>query len=217
MTSKVQEMPDFLNISYVRPDIDAFRECVRKVRFKLMTARDVDTASLALFDYEKQLSSVDTSIALCNILHDLDTSNEYYTNELSFCDEAQATISELASGVLSVMLNCPCADKLKEKYGEMIFRKAINAKETISSEIIEDLVKESNLENEYSQIQSEAEIKFMGKSLNLSMLEPYLESTDRTKRISAHKALDNYYMSKGKILTESTTIWLRSELRRLRL
>lgn len=194
--SVLGSMPDFKNIKYSRPDIDAFTELIKELRLKLMTCQDVDQASEYLFKYEKELASFDTQYALCNILHDLDTSDDFYTDELEFFDEAFATVSELCAALLTSMINCPCADDLKAKYGDMIFRKAVNQKETVSNEIIDELVKESSLENDYSQIQSEAEIEFEGQTLNLSLLSPYLESTDRKVRKKAHKALDAYYMSK---------------------
>lgn len=190
------EMPDFKSIKYVRPSIDAFRDKVKEVRLKVMSSRDVQHVIDALLEYEKELSKFDTQYALCNILHDLDTSNDFYTTELEYFDEASASVSELSSAVLNGLVNCPCADELREKYGEMIFRKAINHRETISKEIIDELVKESSLENDYGQIQSEAQIEFDGKILNLSMLTPYMESTNREVRKAAHKALDEYYMSK---------------------
>lgn len=189
-------MPDFGKIVYERPSVEKFKECVQATRLKLMSARDPEVASAALFDFEKELISFDTMVALANILHDLDTSDQFYTDEVAFCDEASATVSELCSAVYSVLLSSPCADELKEKYGDMIFRKAQNYKETVSNEVVDDLVEESNLEMEYAQIQSEAEIDFDGKTLNLSMLMPYLESLDRETRKKAHKALDDYYMSK---------------------
>ena len=189
-------MLDFSKIKYERPSVERFKECVQSTRLKLMSARDPEIASAALFEYEKELISFDTMVALANIMHDLDTSDEFYADEVAFCDEASATVSELCSAVFSVLLSSPCADALKEKFGEMIFLKAQNLKDTVNSEVIDDLVEEANLENEYGQIQSEAEIEFDGKTLNLSMLVPYLESTDRDVRIKAHKALDDYYMSK---------------------
>ena len=189
-------MPFFKNIKYVRPSVEEFTEVVRDVRLKLMTSQDPDQAFEAIMEYEKQLSKFDTAFALCMILHDLDTSNEFYGDELEFFDEANASVAELCSAVLTGILDCPCADKLREKYGNMIFKKAVNQKETISKEVIEDLAKESSLENDYSQIQSEAEIMFRGKSLNLSQLSVYLEATNRKVRREAHAALDRYYMSK---------------------
>lgn len=190
------EMPDFKNIKYERPSVEEIKDCVRDTRLKLMTSQDEEVAATVMLDFEKLISKFDTQYALCNILHDLDTSNEFYTNELEFFDEAFAEVSELSSAMLTCMLNCPCADKLKERFGEMIFKKAINARETISSEILSDLAAESSLENDYSQIQSEAEIEFRGNTCTLSTLVPFLESTDRKTRREAHKALDAYYMSK---------------------
>ncbi len=190
------QMPDFKDIKYVRPSVDDFTAYVKEVRLKLMTCQDIDVASEIILEYEKRVSGFDTQYALCNILHDLDTSDEFYSDELEFFDEAFATVSELSAAVLTSLLNCPCADQLKDKYGEMIFRKAVNQKETISKEIIDDLTTESSLENDYSQIQSEAEIEFKGETLNLSMLNPYLESTDRKTRKEAHIALDKYYEGK---------------------
>ena len=71
-------MPDFGKIVYQRPSIEKFKECVQSTRLKLMSARDPEVAAAALFDYEKELASFDTMVALANILHDLDTSDQYY-------------------------------------------------------------------------------------------------------------------------------------------
>ena len=189
-------VPDFKDLKYIRPDLETFTETVQNVRLRLMTAKTIEAADEALGEYEIAVSSFDTQYALCQILHDLDTSDEFYNTEMEFFDEASARVQELSSAVLSGLLTCPCADLLKVKYGNMIFRKAKNQKEIISSEVIEDLTEESRLENEYSQKQSEAELQLGKKTLNLSLIQPYLESTDRNVRKDACKALDAYYMSR---------------------
>ena len=192
----METMPDFKDIKYVRPDVDAISESFKSLRLRLMTAQDVNIASDILMEYEKLVIDFNTQYELCNILHDLDTSNEFYSDELEFFDRSSAELSELSSAMLTVMANCPCADELKEKYGEMIFRKAANLKQTISNEVIDDYAEESSLQNDYSQIQSEAQIEFEGEKLNLSQLSAKLESTRRQTRKEAHKALDEYYMGK---------------------
>jgi len=192
----VNSMPDFKDLVYERPDIEAFRKTVRDIRLKLMTATDPDFAADTLFDYEREISRIDTAYVLCNIKHDLNTKDEFFVKELEFFDEALATVSELQAAVLSILLTCPCKDALRDRFGDMIFRKAQNHKDTISGEILDELVEESTLENEYSQLQSEAEIKFGKETLNLSLLTPYLESSDRQVRAEASYALDNYYMSR---------------------
>ena len=189
-------VPDFRDLKYTRPDLDKFTEIIKNARLRLMTAKTIEAADEALGEYEIAISSFDTQYALCQILHDLDTSNEFYNDEIEFFDEASARVQELSSALLSGLLTSPCAESLKAKYGPMIFRKAKNQKEIISSEIIDDLTEESRLENEYSQKQSEAEIPFKKKNLNLSLIQPYLQSTDRNVRRESHIALDRYYMSR---------------------
>ena len=189
-------VPDFKDVKYVRPDIGKFTELVRGVRLRLMTAKTVEAADEAIGEYETAISSFDTSYALCQILHDIDTSDEFYCNEIEFFEEASGRVEELASAFMTGLLNCPVADQLREKYGEMIFRKAKNQKEIVSPEILDELAKEASLENEYSQLQSEAEITFGKKTLNLSLLVPYLASTDRNVRKEAHTALDVYYQGR---------------------
>ena len=192
----MEMMPDFKDIKYTRPDIDAITASIKDLRLRLMTAQDINQASDILMEYEKLIIEFNTEYELCNVLHDLDTSDEFYSDELEFFDEAAASLSELSAAMLTVMVNCPCADALKLKYGDMIFRKALNLKETISPEVIDDYAEESSLQNDYAQIQSEASIRFDGEDLNLSMLAPFLESTRRQVRKDAHKALDEYYMGK---------------------
>ena len=69
-------VPDFKELKYTRPDLDKFTETVKAVRLRLMTAKTIEAADEAISEYEIAISSFDTMYALCQILHDLDTSNE---------------------------------------------------------------------------------------------------------------------------------------------
>ena len=91
-------VPDFKDIKYIRPDLDKFTETIRNVRLRLMTATTIEAADEALGEYEIAVSSFDTQYALCQILHDLDTSNEFYNDELEFFDEAGDVVSVRPSG-----------------------------------------------------------------------------------------------------------------------
>ena len=189
-------VPNFSDIEYVRPDLEAFEELIKSVRLKLMTATSLDQAMDAISEFEDAQSRFDTAYALCTVKHDLDTSDEFFVKENDFFDENTARVSELCSAVLTAILTCPCADEIRSKYGDMIFRKAQNHKETISKEILDELASEASLESEYSQLQSEAQIDFDGRTLNLSLIQPYLESDSRQVRKEAYKALDEYYMGR---------------------
>ncbi|MEI8198446.1 MAG: M3 family oligoendopeptidase [Eubacteriales bacterium] len=188
-------MPDFENLIYERPSLDAFRECVLRVRLRIMTAHTTSVVESALAEFQKELSRFETNSALCQIHHDLNTLDAFFLEELAFFEEAQAVVSELSSGLYSLLLSSTISEEIKERLGPMIFRKAQNRKDTISSEIVPDLADETALSNEYSQILSESSIVFGGSEYSLSMMEPFLESTDREVRKLAHLAVSEYFAS----------------------
>lgn len=191
------DMPDFENLIYERPSLDAFRDCVLRVRLRIMTSHSTSVVETALAEFQKELSRFETNSTLCQIHHDLNTLDPFYLDELGFFEEAQAVVSELSSGLYSLLLSSTISDEIKERLGPMIFRKAQNRKDTISSEIVPDLVEETALANEYSQILSESSIIFGGNEYSLSMMDPFLESADREVRKLAHLAVSEYYASQN--------------------
>lgn len=189
------EMPNFEDIQYERPSLDAFRECVLRVRLRIMTAHTTDVVEAALQDFQKELSRFETSYAICNIRHDRNTLDPFFLKELEFYEEASPVVSDLSASVYSLLLSSGIAEDLKNKFGPMIFRKAQNKKDTISAEIIPDLARENALQNEYSQILSEAVVNFRGSEYALSMMDPFLESLDRDERKEAQLAVSEFYES----------------------
>jgi M3 family oligoendopeptidase len=187
------EMPYFHDITYQRPSLDAFRACVLRVRKQIATAQTIPVVETALDDFQKELSHFYTCSSLCNIYHDNNTSDPFFQEELTFYEEADAVVSELSESVYSNLLQSPIAKELEEFFGPMIFRKARTRKDTISSAIVRDLAKESQLENEFSQILAESIIIFDGKEYSLSLMDPFLESVDREVRKQAHAAVSNFF------------------------
>ena len=189
------DMPNFQDLVYERPSIDEFRECVLRVRLRIMTAHTTSVVETALIEFQKELSHFETCAGLCMIRHDLNTLDPFYLDELTYYEEALAVVSDLSSGLYSLLLSSKISDALKERLGSMIFLKAQNRRETISSEIIYDIASETSLQNEYSQILSESVVSYNGEEYTLSMMEPFLESTDRDVRKTAQLAVSEYYSS----------------------
>ena len=187
------EMPNFNDILYERPSLEQFRDCALRVRLKIMTAHTEGVVAAALAEFQKELSHFETHSALCRIKHDTDTSDPFYLDELSYFEMADAVVSDLSSGVYSALLSSDIADVLKAEFGSMIFLKAQNRKDTVSTEIINDLAEEASLQNEYDQILSDSLIHFRGQDYSYSMMDPFLESTDREYRKEAHEAVSHFY------------------------
>lgn len=187
------EMPQYSDLEYERPSVDEYRECAMRTKLRLMTSKDIVLVEASLAEFQKILSKYDTAQALCNIRHDQDTSDPYFTDELTFFEENNPVVYDLTSTVYTSLLNSEIAPLLMERFGRMIFLKAKTRRDTISSEVIEELTEEAALENRYNQILSEARIEFGGNIYNLSMMGPFLESTNREERKRAAHAVSDYY------------------------
>ena len=193
MSDDQMKMPKFSEIEYKRPSVEQFRECAMSTRLKLMAARDADVVESSIMTFQREMSAFDTAFTICMIRHDLDTADPFWNEEMDFFDENYPVISDLSAGVYTALLHSEIRDELEERFGAMIFRKTQNQRDIVSSEVLEDLAEESSLENDYSQILSEADIVFKGRHQTLSTMTPYLESTDREVRKKAHKAVSDYY------------------------
>ena len=194
MSDDQMKMPKFSEIEYKRPSVEQFRECAMSTRLKLMAARDADVVENSIMSFQREMSAFDTAFTICMIRHDLDTSDPFWNEEMDFFDENYPVISDLSAGVYAALLHSEIREELEDRFGSMIFRKTQNQRDIVSSEVLDDLADESSLENDYSQILSEADILFKGKHQTLSTMTPYLESTDREVRRKAHKAVSDYYM-----------------------
>lgn len=195
MSDDNMKMPSFSEIKYVRPSVQEFRECAMSTRLKLMAARDPEVVEAAIMSFEREMSAFDTACTICMIRHDLDTADQFWTDEIDFFDENYPVVSELSAGVYAALLHSEIRPQLEERFGPMIFRKTQNQRDIVSSEVLEELGEESSLETEYSQILSEADILFEGKHQTISTMTPFLESTDREVRKKAHQAVSDYFMS----------------------
>ena len=193
MSDENMKMPKFSEIEYKRPSVEHFRECAMSTRLKLMTARDPEVVEAAIMTFQREISAFDTAYTICMIRHDLDTSDEFYNDEMDFFDENYPVVSDLAASVYTQLLHSEIRPQLEERFGTMIFRKTQNQRDIVNSEVLDLLAEESSLENEYSQILSEADIVFKGRHNTISTMNPFLESTNREERKKAHKAVSDYY------------------------
>ncbi|MBN1775063.1 MAG: M3 family oligoendopeptidase [Clostridiales bacterium] len=187
------EMPQYAELTYERPSVEEFRECAMRTRLRLMTSKDIALVESSLAELQKLLSKFYTAESMCRIRHDQDTTDSFYADEMTFFEEADPIVGELTSAVYSSLLNSEIVPLLMQRFGKMIFMKAKTFKETISTEVVEELSQEAALQNRYDQILSEAEIEFAGHTYNLSMMNPFLESTNREERKNAAKSVSDYY------------------------
>ena len=208
------DMPAFGEIKYERPSVEVFRECVMRVRLRIMAARTAEVVEAAFMEFQKEYSHFETAMTMCMIRHSMNVKDDFYLGEVEFFEEASPVVSELATSVYKALANTQLEAECKEKFGEMIFRKAHNRIDVVSKEIVPLLSKEAALQNEYDRLLAEAVVPCRGKEYNLSTVTPLLESRDRDARKDAAIAVADFYADHSEQLDRifDELISLRTEM-----
>ena len=179
---KFSEMP------YIRPNVDAVRADLDKVAEALDSAKSADE-QIALYKQADEIKRHTFTMAtIASVRHSIDTRDEFYTAENDFMDESSPVLQEKIQTILEKMLNSPYRAELEEKLGGLFFRNLEIAARTFKPEIMELMQEENALVSEYQALYASMTVEFDGKTLPITKLGPYKQSTDRNVRKAAFEA-----------------------------
>lgn len=181
-------MTSFQDMVYERPDFDKLIENGNQLLTQLAEARDEQTFFDTLIALDGQARKLYTQATLCQIRHTINTKDAFYAAEQDIWDEAYPRFQEVGVRTAHTVLNSPFREAVAKRYGPHQLEKMEVSLKTFKPEIMDDMVEENKLVSEYEKLIASAEIAFDGKTLNLSGLAPYMESTSRDTRKAANDA-----------------------------
>lgn len=192
----------FKDFVYQRPDFDDIsKKCDETIKV-IMEASNVEEAYKAIDDYNVIRAHFSSMESIASIRHSINTLDEFYNQEMEFFDEYGAKYAELENRLSISLLESPHHQKLKEKYGEHLFKLIKVQLESFSPEIIPELQEEAKLVTRYGKLIASAKIPFDGKILNLSQMGPYATSVDRNVRKDAETASWKFFEDNIKEIDE---------------
>ena len=175
----------FENLNYERPDIEEFEGRVLQLleRFK------ISDSHLEQFELIDQINSlrndVLTMLTIAQIRSHLDTLDAIYQKEQQYINQNWPRYEKIVALFYEHVSYSPFKDEIKEKFGEQLVCLAEVSQNTVSSEVIEDLIKENNLISDYIKLMATSTVEFKGEQRTLSQLEAFLFSPDRSIRKQA--------------------------------
>ena len=130
-----------------------------------------------------------TNITIAQIRHDIDTTDEFYSKEQDYYDEINPKISNLQVAYQKLLYHSPYRAYLEEKIGAVAFKNMEIAMKATDEKIIPLMQEENALTSEYDKLIASAKIDWEGETLNLSLIQKYMQSKDREVR---RKAWEKY-------------------------
>ena len=183
----------FKELEYKRPDLDKLLVESNLGLDKLENAKTKEEFFEALkdnYDLYKVLGEMST---IASIRNSIDTADEFYEKEVQAYNEFFPKYQQVSNRLSKIRLASPFRKDFEEKYGDTITKKDELEKDIFDPSIIEDRVKEADLQLEYTKLVASAKIDFQGELRNLSQMSSFYESKDREVRKEAFEKVNAWF------------------------
>lgn len=187
----------FSEMKYERPDPEAAKQRAEEIKTAFMKAGSFEEAEAAFLSWDRFTSHIETMISLAYTRHSIDTTDEYFEQEVDYIDQVSPVFTEIQQSFTKLLVKTAFRPQLEEKYGKLLFLNAEIFLQAFSPEIIPETQQTNALETEYQKLIASAQISFDGKTLTLSQLAPYKQSENDEVRRAAWLCDAQFYRENG--------------------
>ena len=204
----------FSEMKYERPDFDKAKSDAEKIKKYFSEASSFEEADKAFIEWDELVSHIDTMISLAYTRNTINTSDEYYENEIAYIDEISPLFAELDQSFSRLLTETPFRTQLEEKYGTLLFKNAEISLKSFSPEIIPETQSTNKLETTYQKLLASAQIDFEGEKRTISQMSPFKQSEDDNIRKNAWLAEGIFYKEHSEELDDifDKMVKLRTEM-----
>ena len=134
-----------------------------------------------------------TQMTLAQIRHDIDMTDEFYRTEQKYYDENGPLFSNMNVSYQKKLYNSRFRSYLEDKIGHVAFKNMELAARSVDEKLIPLMQEENILMDDYNRLLATAQIDWNGETLNLSLMEPYLNSPIREVRKAAWEKYSGFF------------------------
>lgn len=183
----------FKELEYKRPDLDKILEDSNKNLDKIENATTKEEFFDALEECYELAKIIGEMSTIASVRNSINTRDEFYEKEVQAYNEFFPKYQQVQNRLAKVRLSSPFRKDFEEKYGDTITKKDELEKDIFDPSIIEDRVKEADLQLEYTKLVASAKIDFQGEIRNLSQMSSFYESKDREVRKEAFEKVNAWF------------------------
>lgn len=183
----------FNEYEYVRPEVETIRSKYSALIEKFNHSDSADQQYEIINELNEINKNVSTMFNLASIRHSINTADEFYDKENEYMDEAAPIFTGLTVEYYKALISSKFKEELKKRIPPQYFTMAELEIKSFSDEVIAELQEENKLRSEYDKLVSSAKINYDNKVLNLSQLQPYMQSSDRKVRKEAYEKYSSFF------------------------
>lgn len=183
----------FKDYKYVRPEYEYIKSQYTDLLSKFNDSKNAEEQYRYLQKINELQKETDTMAQLVLIRNSINTADEFYDKENEYIDMTMPKLHGLRVEFYKALLNSEFREELKARVKPQLFTLAEMEIKTFSDEVVPLMQEENKLASEYSKLISSAKIEYDGKILNLSQMQPYMESMYRSVRKEAYEKWSSFF------------------------
>jgi M3 family oligoendopeptidase len=179
----------FSELPYVRPNLDTLKTSYDEIHHQLIHASSAPEAIDAVRAWNAVRVDVSTMNSLAEVHFSQNVTNEVAKAEKLWFDEHGPSIVDLDQQFVHALIASPWKTDIGSEFGKLFITRLEDSMRTFRPEIMDLLVKESELSRQYNELTASAKIEVDGATYNLSSIGKLLIDLDRGVRLRAHAAM----------------------------
>lgn len=204
----------FSSLEYLRPDYDTYEKEINQLTEQVINASAYSDVQKAILAMEELTAPVETMGTIAMIRNSLDTTDEFYENEVEFINNRTAELGTASTEFYKALLASSYSSDITMEYGKEFLISLKRSIDQFKEELIPYLQQEAKLTQQYQKLMATAKIPFEGQTLNLYGVQKYFENPDRNLRRAAFQAYSDFYHKNETAMEEifSELILIRNQM-----
>jgi len=190
----------FDQMPVVEPRIDEIENQYAAITASFDAATDAAGRRAAIETWDALRKRLDTWSSLVHVHFSQDTRDAERKKRREYADSIRPKLQDFNVRLLKKLVASEHRPELEQAFGRHVFDLWDNEISTFDPIIEPDLVREANLDAEYTELLSSARFDFQGETVNLPGLSKFFESSDRQTRHDACKAHWDWFAANGERL-----------------
>lgn len=186
-------MKCFRELEYERPDFEQEKKKMEEYLSNIEHAGSPEELKEIYVNEDVRSRHLWTMYNLAYIRNTIDTTDEFYDQEMSNFYKEIGELSLLGQKAEKAIMASPYRKGLEDAFGSRFLRHMETGLKLVSPEVVDDMEIESGLCQEFNKVVSACTEVFHGETCNFSILSKYMQSTDRNVRREAFQVWASMY------------------------
>ncbi len=192
----------FDTIEYVRPDVAAVENEIKKLTDELRSATCYAQVKDIILRSDKATEEMQTMLTVAHIRNTLNTTDKFYEEEMAWIQQTLPVAQMTFVAFTKALVESPFAKEIDADLGPEYLTACRRELASFNEKLVPYLQKEATLTTEYQKLMATAQIEFDGQTLNLYGIQKYFEHPDREIRRQAFAKYSEFYASNEERMEE---------------